>query len=113
MTKEQERAAADFVKKWRHKRFCTCRYIVKELKLKVSRRTVARSLNESGFYWRPVPKKHMFSESDLRTRKAFWEAYGNKSSDWWVERAGPVPSRRNLIVIIQAGVENYALTIYD
>ena len=83
LTKEQERQAAEFVKKWRHKRFCTCRFIIQEMKLKVSKRTLARSLNRSGFFWRPVPKKVMFSEKDLERREAFCRKYGMHSSDWW------------------------------
>ena len=45
-----------FVKKLRCKRFCTCRYIRRELKLHVSCRTINRVLNDNGFYWRKVPR---------------------------------------------------------
>lgn len=83
LTPAQESAAAAFVKQWRHKRFCTCRYIIRELKLKVGKRTLARSLNRSGFHWRPVPKKHMHSDRDIETRTAFVDKYGDKSADWW------------------------------
>ena len=46
LTKDQEREAAKFVKKWRHKRFCTCRYIIQELKLKVTKRTLASQVSQ-------------------------------------------------------------------
>ena len=38
----------EFVRKWRHKRFCTCRYIKHDPKLKDLRRTTDRLLNEHG-----------------------------------------------------------------
>ena len=88
LSKEQERKAAAFVKMWRHKRFCTCRYIIQELKLKVNKRTLARSLNRSGFFWRPVPKKAILSDNDLDRRKQFEQKYGTHTSDWWEANAG-------------------------
>ena len=36
MTEEQTKAAVAFVQKWRHKRFCTCRYIIQELRFPVT-----------------------------------------------------------------------------
>lgn len=80
----------DFVKQWRHKRFCTARYIIRELKLKVGMRTVQRTLNAAGFFWRPVPKKHKLSPGDLKKREAFFNAYGDKSAARWVANFGLV-----------------------
>ena len=44
LTPRKEKDVADFVKKWRNKRFCTCRYIRRELKLEATVRTIALSL---------------------------------------------------------------------
>ena len=38
----------EFVRKWRHSRFCTCRHIKHELKFKDPRRTMNRLLDEHG-----------------------------------------------------------------
>ena len=73
LTAEQIEQAVDFVKKWRHKRFCTCRYIRAALKLKVTTRTVARVLNRNGYFWRPLPQVRGLSESELAKRKAWIE----------------------------------------
>ena len=86
LTDAQEHAIVAFVTLWRHKRFCTCGYIKKLLRLKVSKRTIARALNKHGFFWRPVPKKSRLSKSDLEKREEFWNMYGGKTSAWW-ERA--------------------------
>ena len=80
---EQEKEVVEFVKTWRHKRFCTCRYIINELKLSVSRRTVARVLNAHGYYWRAVPKKSHLTGEQLRKRRVFVEMFENKSPSWW------------------------------
>ena len=40
-----EKKIVDFVKKWRHKRFCTCAYIRAELGLTVTARTISNILN--------------------------------------------------------------------
>ena len=57
LTPEQTKQVVDFVKTWRKKVFCICRHIRGELKLKVSLSTIARALNNHGYYWRAVPKK--------------------------------------------------------
>ena len=83
LTDSQEKAIVDFVRLWRHKRFCTCGYIKKLLRLKVSKRTIARALNKHGFFWRPVPKKSHLSKADLEKREEFWTMYGDKPLAWW------------------------------
>jgi hypothetical protein len=49
LTEEQRQSVVDFVTKWRSKRFCTAAYIIRELKLKVKKKTVHRALNKAGF----------------------------------------------------------------
>ena len=83
LTAEQQKAVVAFVAKWRGKRFCTCNYIIQELKLKVHKRTVARTLNNHGYYWRPVPKTHGLSAKDLAKRKKFVETYGGRPASWF------------------------------
>ena len=83
LTKEQEKQVVAFVKKWRSKRFCTCRYIVQELKLKVDRRTVNNVLNRHGYHWRPVPKTTSLSKEDLQKRRTFVEKFENYDEGWW------------------------------
>ena len=39
-----------FVKQWRHKRFCTCEYIKRELRLTAAPRTINRALDDAGFF---------------------------------------------------------------
>ena len=90
LTKAQAREVVKFVKRWRHKRFCTCRYIRSELKLKVSNRTVARVLNQHGFHWRPVPKVRGLSKEDLAARKAFVAKYSGRSPAWWMQHMNMV-----------------------
>ena len=85
LTPEETRKVVAFVKEWRKKAFCTCRYIRGELKLKVSLATIARTLNNNGYYWRAVPKKSPLSDAQLQKRKAFIDMYGDKSSDWWCD----------------------------
>ena len=85
LTTEQVKQVVAFVKKWRHKRFCTCRYIIQELKLSVSKRTVARVLNENGFFWKPVPKQHRLKPTELARRRAFVDRYVGKTQKWWEE----------------------------
>ena len=41
LTEKQTAQVVAFVKKWRHKRFCTCPYIKRELKLEATPRTIA------------------------------------------------------------------------
>lgn len=79
----QVKAIVDFVKKWRFKRFCTCRYIRTELKLKVGVRTIQRILNTAGYHWTRVPKQTRFNKESLRTREEFVDKYGNKDAAWW------------------------------
>ena len=85
LTDAQEQAIVDIARKWRHKRFCTCGYIKRLLRLKVSKRTIARALNKHGFFWRPVPKKRHLSKADLQKREEFWKKYGAKTHAWWVQ----------------------------
>ena len=79
LTEEQIRQAVDFVKKWRHKRFCTCRYIISELKLPVKKRRLAIILNQHGFFWKKVPKTMRLSEKELQQRKDWVNKYVDKS----------------------------------
>ena len=81
LTTEQTKQVVGFVKEWRKRVFCTCRYIRAELKLKVSLATIARTLNNHGYYWRAVPKKSPLTEDQLKKRKAFVDMYGDKSSE--------------------------------
>ena len=53
----QKAAVIEFVKRWRHKRFCTAAYIIQELRLPCGKRTVHRVLNAGGYHWRPVSKR--------------------------------------------------------
>ena len=78
-----EKKIVDFVKKWRHKRFCTCAYVRAELGLTVTTRTISRILNRNGYFWRPVPKVNKLTEADLKKRKDFVTKYGMHSPDWW------------------------------
>ena len=73
----------EFVKTWRNKRFCTCRYIRTVLKLSVTPRTIARTLNRAGYYWRHIPKVRGFSDAELAKRKQWVDRYINKSPAWW------------------------------
>ena len=75
--------AVKFVRAWRHKRFCTCRYIIQELKLPCSSRTLARVLNANGYFWKAVSKRMRLSQTELAKRKVFVDAYINKSPSWW------------------------------
>ena len=90
LTQEQQRGIVAFVKKWRSKRFCTGRYILSELKLKCGKRTVLRTLNAAGFFWRAVPRKSKFTKDQLKNREAFVKAYGGKTSKWWADNIGLV-----------------------
>ena len=47
-----EKKIIEFVKKWRYKRFCTCKYIRNELGLSITARTISRILNRAGYFWR-------------------------------------------------------------
>lgn len=83
LTAQQEKDIVSFVKKWRHKRFCTCPYIKQHLRLKVSARTVQRTLKRHGFRWRAVPKKIPLTPEQLKKRETFVGTYGDKSAAWW------------------------------
>ncbi len=87
---KQKLAVVGYVERWRGKRFCTCRFIKKELKLDASRQTITRCLNEFGYFWRPVPKKQRLDEKHLKARKEFHDKYGGKSADWWVSNMNVV-----------------------
>ena len=84
LTEAQKLQVLKFVQTWRSKRFCTCAYISKELRLGVSRQTVTRCLAEFGYRWKPVSKKQRLSDKQLKDREEFWSKYGSKSSDWRV-----------------------------
>ena len=84
LTDTQRLQIVGFVEKWRSRRFCTTAYIKRELKLKVSRSTVCRCLNDFGYHWKPVPKAGRFDEKQLRARQLFYEKYGQKTADWWI-----------------------------
>ena len=83
LTRKQELVIVAFVKKWRNKRFCTCAYIKRYLKLSVGKRTIARTLGRHGFHWKAVPRKTPLSERDLETRKTFVDKYRDKTASWW------------------------------
>ena len=86
----EAKSVVDFVRQWRAKRFCTSRYIRKELKLKRSLRTVRRTLNKHGYYWRAVPKVQPLSPGQPAKRKVFVEKYENRTSEWWQNNSGLV-----------------------
>ena len=85
MTKDQERAIIDFVKRYRNKRFCTCRGIKHELKLDASRRTINRFLNAHGVDWKRAPKFQQPSKDQLEKRKAWVDTYISRTPTWWEE----------------------------
>ena len=86
----EAKSVVDFVKQWRAKRFCTSRYIRQELKLKCSLRTIRRTLNAHGYYWRAVPKVQPLTQGQLAKRKAFVERFENRTPDWWQNNSGLV-----------------------
>ena len=90
LTTDQEKRIVAFVKKWRSKRFCTCRYIRQEMRLKVGVRTIQRALNKYGFYWRPVAKKQPLSSAQLAARKAFVDKHYSYGASWWARNFGLV-----------------------
>ena len=83
LTDVEERAIAAFVKQWRAKRFCTCKYIAQELKLDVTPRTVGNVLNRHGYYWRRVPRVTPLEQKHIHKRKAFVEKHIERSAGWW------------------------------
>ena len=80
---KQQKSIVHFVKTWRHKRFCTARYIKKELRLKASPRTICRVLNAHGYHWKLVPRIQGFSSEQLSKRKAFVDKYISRPASWW------------------------------
>ena len=72
------------MKKWRHKRFCTCRYIINELKLPVQKRRLAIHLNEHGFFREKVPKTMRLNEKELSKWKTWVDKYVDKPPAWWL-----------------------------
>ncbi len=76
----------EFVKKWRHKRFCTCRYIRKELGLAASCRTICRVLNDNGYSWKRVPRVQGLTPEQIAKRKAFVDMYIGRCPTWWEQR---------------------------
>ena len=86
-----EARVVGFVKKFRNKHFCTCRYIKQELRLAhVSVKTIARCLNRHGFHWRAVPKQTLLSDQDLEQRKSFVAKYEHHTPAWWERHMGLV-----------------------
>ena len=75
---------------WRTKRFCTASYIIQELRLPCSKRTVHRTLNKAGYRWRAVPKRGKLSGAQLVARKAFVDAHLDKPVAWWRQQFGLV-----------------------
>jgi hypothetical protein len=90
LSPEEECRIVVFVRRWRRKVFCTCRYIRQELKLSVQISTIRRTLNKHGFYWRPVAKKSPLSAEQLAGRKTFVNKFSSRSPDWWLQNAGLV-----------------------
>ena len=58
-----------FVKDWRNKKFCTCKYIKRELKLEATPRTIARALNRNGYRWCQVSRKSLLTAKQLQQTK--------------------------------------------
>ena len=83
LSNAQQQSIVQFVKAWRHKRFCTARYIREELRLKASQRTICRVLNAHGYHWKPVPRIEGFSKLQLSKRKAFVDKYISRPVSWW------------------------------
>ena len=90
LTSTQRAAVVDFVKRWRHKRFCTASYIIQELRLPCKKTTVYRVLNSAGYHWRSVAKKGKLTEAQLAARKVFVDAHLDKSAAWWRQHFGLV-----------------------
>ena len=94
LTDVQQKAVVDFVRQWRNKRFCTCRYIRAALKIQATKRTIANVLNRHGFFWRAIPKVRGLSDEGLKKRQAFVDAYSDERQSWWQDH-GSV--RNNLL----------------
>ena len=65
ITPRQEKEVVNFVKMWRKMRFCTCKYIRRELKLEATPRTIAKALNRNGYHWCQVSKKMLLTPKQL------------------------------------------------
>lgn len=85
ITPRQEKEVVNFVKMWRNKRFCTCRYIKQELKLEATPRTIARALNRNGYHWCQVSKKMPLTPKQLEQRKKWVNRFLHKSPTWWTQ----------------------------
>ena len=75
ITPRQEKEVVNFVKMWRNKRFCTCRYIKQELKLEATPRTIARALNRNGYHWCQVSKKMPLTHQAAGAEKEVGESF--------------------------------------
>jgi len=85
ITPQQEKEVVQFVKAWRNKKFCTCRYIKRELKMEATHRTIARALNRNGYRWCQVARKSPLTAKQLQQRKVWVKRYIRKSSSWWTQ----------------------------
>ena len=83
ITPEQIQEAVRFVRAWRHKRFCTCRYIINELRLPIKRRQLAKILNDHGFFWKRIPRTLRLTAPELAKRKVWVDRYHAHSAAWW------------------------------
>ena len=83
ITKKQEKEVVRFVQLWRKKRFCTCNYIKRELKLEATGRTIARALNRNDYHWCQVSKKSPLTVKQLQKRKVWVNRFIRKSPTWW------------------------------
>ena len=90
LSDETKREIVEFVKEWRHKVFCTCRYIRQELKVKASISTINRVLNDAGYYWKAVPKRAGLTTEQLEKRQAWVTEYLSRSANWWLEHGNMV-----------------------
>ena len=85
ITPQQEKEVVQFVKDWRNKKFCTCKYIKRELKLEATPRTIARALNRNGYKWCQVARKSPLTPKQMQVRKVWVKRYLNKSPIWWTQ----------------------------
>ena len=90
LSDREQRKIVEFVMAWRHKRFCTSKYLIQELSLTVGPRTVQRVLNKAGFFWRAVPKKSKLSADELAKRKLWVDAHLHRQPAWWAQNVGLV-----------------------
>ena len=83
LSDDEERSIVAFVKQWRVKSFCTCKYIAQELKLDVTPRTVGNALNRHGYYWCRVPRVSPLEQKHIDKRKTFVDKYIDRTPGWW------------------------------